>query len=56
VNALEVTPEPVHDAPRPGDVGDSEAARSAVKRDLGYEPTVSLENGLRVTIASGTGA
>ena len=50
---LGVTPDPVHDAPRPGDVRDSEADLSAIKAALGYEPAVTLEDGLRVTIASG---
>ena len=40
---LGVTPDPVHDEPRTGDVRDSEADLRAIARDLGYEATVSLE-------------
>lgn len=50
---LDVTPNPVHDAPRAGDVRDSEADLSAIGTALGYEPTVTLEDGLRETIAAG---
>jgi UDP-glucose 4-epimerase len=35
---------------RTGDVRDSQAELSAARRDLGYEPTVDLETGLRHTL------
>ena len=53
---LDVTPDPVHDEPRAGDVRDSEADLRAIARDLGYEPAVSLEDGLRITISSASGS
>ncbi|UPV74375.1 GDP-mannose 4,6-dehydratase [Halorussus limi] len=36
-----------HVDPRPGDIRHSEADVSAIREELGYEPTVSLEEGLR---------
>ncbi len=42
--------EPVHDAPRPGDVKHSLADISAARALLGYEPEVAFEEGLRQTI------
>ena len=42
--------EPVHDAPRPGDVKRSLADISAARALFGYEPEVSFEEGLRQTI------
>jgi nucleoside-diphosphate-sugar epimerase len=41
---------PVYGAPRAGDVRDSQADISKAKTLLGYEPTVSLEDGLRRTL------
>jgi nucleoside-diphosphate-sugar epimerase len=41
---------PVHDPPRPGDVRDSQADITAARRDLGYEPEVEFEEGLRRTL------
>jgi UDP-glucose 4-epimerase len=49
---LNVTPDPVHDKPRAGDVRNSEADLTAIAVDLGYEPTVTLEAGLRLTIVT----
>jgi UDP-glucose 4-epimerase len=43
--------EPVHDAPRGGDVRHSLGDISKAKRDFGYVPGCSLEEGLRGTIA-----
>ena len=42
--------EPAYTDPRPGDVRDSQADISKAKRLLGYEPTVSFEEGLRRTV------
>ena len=43
---------PRHEPPRPGDVRHSEADVSLAERQLGYHPIVSLEEGLRRTIAT----
>jgi UDP-glucose 4-epimerase len=42
--------EPVFDSPRPGDVRHTEADISAAGRDLGYEPSVTVEEGLDRTV------
>jgi nucleoside-diphosphate-sugar epimerase len=42
--------EPIHDAPRPGDVRDSLADLSRAAERLGFEPTIDLEEGLRRTL------
>jgi UDP-glucose 4-epimerase len=47
--------EPIHGPPRAGDVRYSEADISRARRDLGYEPTVSFEEGLRRTLEAGGG-
>jgi nucleoside-diphosphate-sugar epimerase len=39
-----------YEAPRLGDVKHSQADVSAAARDLGYAPTVSVEEGLRLTL------
>ena len=41
---------PVHGPPRAGDVRHSRAKIGSIRRDLGYEPTVSFEDGLRRTL------
>jgi UDP-glucose 4-epimerase len=46
--------EPVHTAPRVGDVRHSLADLSAAKRDLDYEPTVAFREGLGLTVESFT--
>jgi UDP-glucose 4-epimerase len=43
--------EPVHAAPRAGDVKHSLASIEAARRDLGFEPSIGLEDGLRRTVA-----
>jgi nucleoside-diphosphate-sugar epimerase len=43
--------EPIHSAPRQGDVRDSLAGIDKARRLLGYAPTVSFDEGLRRTIA-----
>jgi nucleoside-diphosphate-sugar epimerase len=43
--------EPIYEAPRAGDVSDSQADISKAARLLGYTPLVSLEEGLAQTIA-----
>jgi len=43
---------PRHEPPRPGDVRHSEADVSRAESELGYRPIVSLEEGLRRTIAT----
>jgi UDP-glucose 4-epimerase len=51
---LEVEPDPVHTEQRAGDVRDSHADLTAAGADLGYVPTVSLEDGLRRLLARPT--
>ncbi len=41
---------PIHEAPREGDVKHSLGDIARAKKDLGYEPTYSLEEGLRGTV------
>jgi nucleoside-diphosphate-sugar epimerase len=43
---------PVHTAPRTGDVRHSLADLASAKRDLGYEPSVALPEGLGLTVAA----
>ena len=43
--------EPVYEAPRAGDVRDSQADISKARRILGYEPVVPFEDGLEKTVA-----
>ena len=43
--------EPIYDAPRAGDVKDSQADISKARQLLGYEPIVSFEEGLQQTVA-----
>jgi UDP-glucose 4-epimerase len=43
--------EPGHGPPRAGDVRHSRADISRARRDLGYEPAVSFEEGLRRTVS-----
>ena len=47
---MEKNLKPVHDAPREGDVKHSLADISEAKKNLGYEPEYSLEEGLRRTV------
>ncbi len=42
--------QPVYAEARAGDVRDSQADISKARRLLGFEPTVSLEDGLRRTV------
>jgi len=42
---------PKYDAPREGDVRDSQADTTAARRDLGHDPQYTLEQGLRRTLA-----
>jgi nucleoside-diphosphate-sugar epimerase len=42
--------EPVHVAPRPGDVRHSCADISAARRELGYEPQIEIKEGLAKTV------
>lgn len=43
-------PEPVHEDARPGDVARTHADSSKAARELGFEPSVSLEEGLARTL------
>jgi nucleoside-diphosphate-sugar epimerase len=43
--------EPIYADPRPGDVKDSQADIAKARRILGYQPTVSFEDGLAKTVA-----
>lgn len=45
-----VPPEPVHEAARAGDVARTHADASAARRDLGFEPSFGLEEGLARTL------
>jgi nucleoside-diphosphate-sugar epimerase len=49
---VDVRVEPIHTAPRGGDIRHSLADLSAAQRDLGYEPTIELSTGLRRTAES----
>lgn len=48
--------EPLHEPTRPGDVCDSWADIDAARKVLGYEPSVSFEEGLARTVVSGSEA
>ncbi len=48
---LGVTPEPTHTDPRPGDVRHTQADIGAARRDLGYQPRTTFEQGLEQTVA-----
>ena len=48
IESVEITP--TYGPPRAGDVRHSQADLSAARRDLGYEPQVSFEEGLRRTL------
>lgn len=50
-DALEVDTPAVHVAARAGDIRHSSADLSAAKADLGYEPSISFEEGLARTVA-----
>jgi nucleoside-diphosphate-sugar epimerase len=45
-----VTVEPTYGDPRPGDVRDSQADITKAQRLLGYQPSISFEEGLRRTV------
>lgn len=47
---LQVDIKPVHVDPRPGDVRHSQADIGRIRRQLGYEPAVSFDEGLRRTV------
>jgi UDP-glucose 4-epimerase len=47
---LDVEPRPEHVAPRAGDVRHTRADATAARLDLGFECSVSIEDGLRRTI------
>jgi nucleoside-diphosphate-sugar epimerase len=48
---LDVRSQPIHTDPRPGDVRHTRADIKAARRDLGHQPLVSFEEGLRRTVA-----
>jgi nucleoside-diphosphate-sugar epimerase len=45
-------PDPIHEAPREGDIRRSEADISAARSAIGYEPKIDIEEGLRRTVES----
>jgi len=45
--------EPVHEPPRPGDIKHSQANINRAKKELGYSPSVSLEEGIREILKLG---
>jgi nucleoside-diphosphate-sugar epimerase len=47
---LDVTPEPRHTDPRPGDVRHTRADISAATRDIGHIPAVDFAEGLERTV------
>jgi nucleoside-diphosphate-sugar epimerase len=47
-----VTPEPVFEPPRPGDVRMTEADVSLARELFGYQPSVDIKEGLKRTVAS----
>src|SRR5262245_7264785 len=49
-NILASDIEPIHEAPRPGDVRDSQASIEAAKSVLGYKVLVDFDEGLRRTV------
>ncbi|MGH2610341.1 MAG: GDP-mannose 4,6-dehydratase, partial [Tepidiformaceae bacterium] len=51
-DATDNTLEAVHGPPRPGDVRNFWLDSSKAKADLGWEPEVSFEEGIRLTVAS----
>ena len=53
-NTLRVQVAPMHTAPRAGDVRYSRADLTAAKRDLDYEPSIELPDGLRITVEAAT--
>ena len=53
---LGVDPNPVHGEPRPGDVRQSHADISAAGADLGYQPSMPFEEGLRRVVEAQLGA
>jgi len=48
---VDASVDPIYSAPRPGDVKDSQADISKARRLLGYEPSISFEEGLARTVA-----
>ena len=48
---LGIRPDPVHTETRPGDVRHTRADITAARRDLGHEPDIGFEEGLRRTVA-----
>jgi UDP-glucose 4-epimerase len=47
---LDTSAAPVHGPPRAGDIRNSRAKIDRIRRDLGFEPTVTFEEGLRQTL------
>ncbi|MCC5997512.1 MAG: SDR family NAD(P)-dependent oxidoreductase [Thermofilum sp.] len=45
--------EPIHGPPRPGDIKHSQANINRAKKELGYNPSVSLEKGIREILSLG---
>ncbi len=49
-NILDKNIKPIFSDPRPGDVRHSLAALHTIKKELGYEPSVSFEQGIKMTV------
>jgi len=42
----------VHRPPRPGEIRHSHASIERIRREMGFEPRIGLEEGLRLTLGT----